>query len=200
MNKFSLVAIFLVALTASGCSTLRQVQEAQNFTRCQFRLKTVDGIRVAGIDVQNIKSKSDLNLLDAGRLGLAIAGNTLPLTLRLNVEAQNPNSNNAAMNKMEWTLFIDDVQMVAGALSNRVEIPQSATTTVPLDVSVDLLKVLSGKSAETISNFAFNLAGENAKPTRFMLRMKPTINILGSDYSQSFDVRTEFTSGGGILR
>ncbi len=200
-KKLVFPAVFLAAmLLLQSCSVLRQVQEAQNFARCQFRLRTVDGIRVANIDVQNIKSKSDLNLLDAGKLGLALAGNSLPLTLRLNVEAQNPNSSSAAMNRMEWTMFIDDIQMVTGAVSDRVEIPQNSSAIVPLDISVDLLKVLSGRSAETIANFAFNLAGEGGKPTRFMLRIKPTVTILGSDYSQSFDVRTEFTSGGGILR
>ncbi|KER10914.1 MAG: hypothetical protein HY22_01710 [[Candidatus Thermochlorobacteriaceae] bacterium GBChlB] len=192
--------VLTAALLLQSCGVLRQVQEAQNFARCQFRLKTVDRIRVADIDVQNVKSKSDLNLLDAGKLGLALAGNSLPLTLRLNVEAQNPNSSAAAMNRLEWTMFIDDIQMVTGAVSDRIEIPQNSSALVPLDISVDLLKVLSGKSAETIANFAFNLAGEGGKPTRFMLRIKPTITILGSDYSQSFDVRTEFTSGRSILQ
>lgn len=183
-----------------GCSVLRQAEEARAFARCRFRLESVSSLRLAGIDVQNVASRSQLSLVDAGRLALALANNALPLTFRLNLEAQNPNSNAAAMNQMSWTLFIDQIEMLSGSLNERVEIAPNGSTIVPLDISVDLFKALSGQSVETIANFAFNLAGEGGKPTRMMLRIKPTLNILGSNFSYPIDVGVELSASGIMPR
>jgi len=60
-----------------------------------------------------------------------------------------------------------------------------------------LKKALTGRSIESIKNFAFNLAGIGGKPTRLMLRMKPSIQVgsMTIQYPNEIDVRTEFTGG-----
>ncbi|MFN3386219.1 MAG: LEA type 2 family protein [Candidatus Thermochlorobacter sp.] len=193
---YSIALLALTLFFVQGCSVLRQAEEARAFSRCRFRLASVSSLRLAGIDMQNVASRSQLSLPDAGRLGLALANHSLPLTFRLNLEVQNPNPNTAAMNKMSWTLFIDQIEMLSGMLNERVEIAPNGSSLVPLDISVDLFKALSGQSAETIANFAFNLAGEGGKPTRMMLRIKPTLNILGSTFSYPIDVGVELSASG----
>jgi hypothetical protein len=97
-------------------------------------------------------------------------------------------------------MFIDDSELLQNTLSNRTEIPGNGGTAVlPLQVGVNLKQILSGKPLESIGNFAFNLAGEGNKPTRFMLRVKPTLDVMGFnvEYPDYFDVKTEFTAGQG---
>ncbi|MCS6988194.1 MAG: LEA type 2 family protein [Chloroherpetonaceae bacterium] len=188
------------SLVVSGCSVIRQIQEMKNFARCEFRLATVENLTLAGINVQRVKSARDLSIADAARFAMALSQSMLPLNFTLNVDVKNPNAETASLNRMEWRLFIDDIELLNGVVENKVSVAgNGGVSTLPLQLSVDLKKALSGRSGEAIGNFALNLAGEGNRPTRFMLRIKPTIDVLGYpiEYPDYFDVRTEFTAGMG---
>lgn len=199
VGLFLCLLIFLL-MVVEGCSVLRQLQEMKNFARCEFRLSTVENITLAGINVQRIQSTRDLTLMDGARFALALTQSQLPLNLTLNVEVKNPNAEMASLNRLEWRLFIDDVELLKSIVEEKVSIAgNGSVSTLPLRVSVDLKKALSGRSGEAIGNFALNLAGEGNTPTRFMLRIKPTIDVLGVpiEYPDYFDVKMEFTAGMG---
>jgi hypothetical protein len=117
-------------------------------------------------------------LTDAARIMAAVAGSSLPLTFLLNIEGKNPNPTSAGMNKLNWILFIDNIQMTTGSLNDRFTIPpNNGTAMIPIQVSINLKQVLQGKSLDVIANFAFNLAGVGNRPTRIMAKIQPTIMI-----------------------
>lgn len=135
---------------------------------------------LAGIRIDNKKSISDLNMMDAGKISAALLSGRLPLTFNLNVVAQNPNATLAAMNKMEWIALLDDVEVVRGMVNDRVEIPaNNGKTNIPVKISVDLKEVLSSKSKDALLNLAFNLTDPSGQPSRVKLKIKPTL-MLGS--------------------
>jgi len=180
-----------------GCDVVQQAQKMVNLTQCQFKIQSVDNIRLAGINVQNIKSKNELGLMDVQRLMTAVATGSFPLTFTLNMGAKNPNTSPAGMNAMEWILFIDNIQMVSGRVSQAVTIPANqGSAVIPLSINLDLKKILKGKTADAILNFGLNLAGSGNKPTRFMMKIKPTIMIgqYPLTYPDYISVGTEFTS------
>lgn len=197
--KLLLIPAFTFFFLLSGCGVLQQLNEAQNFAKCEFKLATVNDIKVAGINFQKVDSKSDLALTALPKIVNAFSSNSFPLTLTLNLDVKNPNTTAAAMNNLDWILLIDDIQMVTGAVNERVDVPASGQSTFPIKIEVDLKQALSGKSFDSMLNFAFNLAGEGNKPTRFMLKAKPSINV-GSynlKYPGYIDVQTEFTAAEG---
>jgi hypothetical protein len=59
-----------------------------------------------------------------------------------------------------------------------------------------LKQVLSGKSANAMLNFCMNLAGVGNTPTRFKIKLKPTIIIAGTalTYPGYITVNTEYVS------
>lgn len=135
---------------------------------------------IAGVRIDNKNSISDLNLIDAGRITTSLLAGKLPLTFNLNVEAKNPNSTLAAMNRMEWIAILDNVEVLRGAVNDRVEIsPNNGTTTIPVKISVDLKEVLSSKSKDALLNLAFNLTDPKGNPSRVKLKIRPTL-MLGS--------------------
>ena len=171
--------LFCTALATLGaCGVVRQVNELKNFARCDFRLKTMENTTLGGVDVQQIRSLADLNLLQAGKIAAAYAGGSLPLDFILNVDVKNPNANPAAMNRMEWILLIDDVEITNGNLADRIEIaPNSGITTLPIRIRADLRKALTGKSSESTINFGLNLVGAGNRPSRMTLKVKPSIMV-----------------------
>jgi len=199
-SRFLLLSFTLFAFVVTlGCGVMKQIQEAQNFAKCEFKLASVTDIKVAGINFQKVDSKSDLGLTALPKITQAFSSNKLPLTLTLNLDVKNPNTTGAAMNALEWILLIDDVQMVAGSVNDKVDVAANGVSSLPIKIEIDLKQALSGKSFDSMLNFAFNLAGEGNKPTRFLLKAKPSVNV-GSytlKYPGYIDVQTEFTAAEG---
>lgn len=196
--RFKLSILAALMLLLSGCDILNQATQMLNLTKCEFRLATVDQLKLAGVNIQQVHKLSDLNMLDAGKItAAALSGGSLPLTFTLNVEAKNPNSSMAGLNRLDWILLIDDIEMVSGTNQNRVQIPANGgTATLPLAISVDLKQALKGKSGDAIANFGLNLAGAGNRPTRITLKAKPTI-VVGNQtiaYPGYLTVQNEFTS------
>ena len=196
-KTFFVVSIFTV-LIISSCDVLKQVSQMGNLAKCDFRLASVQQLTLAGINVQNIKKVTDLNIMDAGKLTRAVVSQQFPLDFTLNIEAKNPNPANAGITSMDWVLLIDDIEMTRGIIDKLVTIPaNNGTAIIPMHMNVDLKKALSGKSADAIINFGMNLAGSGNKPTRFTLQLKPTIDIGGFPvtYPGYLNVKTEFGAG-----
>jgi hypothetical protein len=84
------------------------------------------------------------------------------------------------MNGMEWIVLIDNIEMTRGQVSNRIEVmPNNQTAIMPLTLSFDLKKVLTGKSADAVANFGMNLAGSGNRPSRITLKAKPSVVVGG---------------------
>jgi hypothetical protein len=173
-----IIFVLLIVITVSSCSIFNDIGGMYNFAKCDFRLKSVENIHLAGVNVQNIANKSQLSPINVAQLIAAVASNQFPLEFVLNMEIKNPNNQKAVMNAMEWILLIDDIEMTKGRLDKRVEImPNNQIATMPLNFNFDLKKVLSGKSADAIINFGLNLAGAGNSPTRIKLKAKPSMII-----------------------
>ena len=172
-----LMCLVLITITP-GCDVIQQAQQAATLTKCDFRIRSAENIKVAGINVQNYQSVKDLNIADLAKLTRAVAQSSFPLSLQLNLEGRNPNTTSAGLNKIDYILFIDDIQMTTGSLAKSFVIPpNNGSTIIPLQFNLDLKKILQGKTLDAMMNFGFNLAGVGNKPTRISIKLKPTINV-----------------------
>ena len=183
-------------LPYQSCDVTQQAQQVTNLAKCDFRIRSVENINLAGIYIQNINSIRNLNLTDAAKIMAAMGGSTFPLSLQLNFEGKNPNSTVAGLNRLEWILFIDDIQMTSGMVDKAFTIPpNNGIAIIPIQVGMDLKQALKGKSLDAIVNFGFNLAGVGNKPTRIKAKLKPTI-MIGNyplTYPGYISVTTEFS-------
>jgi len=201
MNLFKkiLKQIFLFLLiiyVIASCSVVKQGKQMSVLAKCEFRIISVTNLYLAGRYVQDMKGISDMNLTDAREMVKSVAGSTLPLSFILNVEARNPNTEIAGMNKLEWILFIDDIQMITGSVDKQVLIPAKDTAIIPVQMDMDLKQILHGKTVNAMINFGFNIAGVGKQPTRLTIKLKPTI-MIGSKpvvYPGYLTVKTEFVS------
>jgi hypothetical protein len=196
-NQKAVIAIISFITFLTSCDVLNQVSQMSNLTRCEFRLESVQQLTLAGVNVQNVKKLSDLNFMDGAKLATAVTSQQFPLDFTLNIEVKNPNTSPAGMTKIDWILLIDDIEMTQGILEKQVTIPaNNGSAIVPMQMHVDMKKALSGKSADAIINFGMNLAGVGNMPTRFTLKMKPTMTINGFPitYPGYLSVKTEFIS------
>lgn len=166
----------------------------KTFAKCEFRIESAKNMRLAGVNIQDKTSISDLSITDIAKIGGAIAGGSLPLTFDLNIQVKNPNPTLAAMNKLEWILIIDDIEMTRGILNQRLEIPPNQVINTPVSMNLDLMDSLNGKSGDALINFALNLSGTGTRPSRIKLKAKPTIYVGSTpvEYPGYITIRQEF--------
>ena len=188
--------LLLMVLPFTGCDVSRQAQQVSNLASCDFRIRSVENINLAGIELQYIKSVSDLGMADVARILAGFTSPTFPLSMRLNIEGRNPNAKEAGLNRLEWILFIDEVQMTSGVVDKPFSIPAMGSSNIPVEIGIDLKQVLSGKSAMAMLNFCMNLTGVGNTPTRFKIKLKPTVIIGGRalTYPGFITVNTTYTS------
>jgi hypothetical protein len=186
-----------------GCSGV--MDAITNIQRLQFKLDKVTGMKVAGVNVNNISSISNLSVLDAASLLANFTQGRLPVEFTLNVLAKNPNDgtggtkqNSAVIKNMAWRLFIDNSETINGNVGN-VNVPGvGSTTNIPIGMSFDLLSFFKNQGYENLLNLALALGGRNGSSSRITLKVKPTVEtILGPiTYPGEFDVIDREFRGG----
>ncbi len=197
MKKLAFTFIIAFGILFHGCQVAEQVLQMANFTKCQFRIGSVENIKLAGINVQKIQNLNQINTLDIINLTSAFASGSLPLNLTLNIEVKNPNTAQAAMNTLEWIFLIDQNELIRGVVNQQVRVaPNGGIANLPLHINVDLKKVLTGQTANSLINLALNLADASNKPTRISLKLKPSIMIgnYSINYPGYLTIKKEFVS------
>jgi len=173
--RFTIGALALVLSTAiliAGCQTLRGVS---NLRKVDFTLDRVSEARLAGVDLREVRSYEDIGATDMLRLSAAIAENEMPLSFTVHIGARNPETNDqdARLTQMDWRLFINETETIAGRFDREVVIPPGQPTDIPIDMDLDLVRFFDGNLREIV-NLALALGGDG-EPANIQLRARPTV-------------------------
>ena len=182
MKKITLVLIAAGAMMFSSCDIFNQlasdVAGVANLRNCEFHLKNVNNVSVAGVNVKNL-TQGQLSATDVVKLVAAYQTKKVPLAMNVNVNVKNPTTTQAAMTALDWILDIEGKDMASGVNSQRYTILPSTTTTVPLGVSTDLGDLFSKQGVEKLKSFASSFTKEGTS-SKVGLRVKPNINVAGT--------------------
>lgn len=186
-----------------GCSGV--MDAITNIQRLQFKLDKVTGMKIAGVNIANIGSISNLSVLDAANLLANFTQGRLPVEFTLNVLAKNPNDgtggtkqSSAVIKNMAWRLFIDNNETINGNVGN-VNIPGvGQATNIPIGMSFDLLQFFKNQGYDNLLNLALALGGKNGSSSRITLKIKPTVETIFGPitYPGEFDVIDREFRGG----
>lgn len=166
-------AIVLALLVLTGCTAL---QELAALRSCRFAFANVSDVRVAGIAVGPGARFGSLGVADAARLGAALLAKQVPIELVAHVSTTNPAENKVAarMVNLDWKLFVEDHQALAGKVADAVSIAPGQTADVPLEVRFDLLQLTNG-GARDLFDVALAIAGQGTVKKDLRLELVPTI-------------------------
>lgn len=171
--QYLAIILFCTAMT-SGCATVRELAALRDV---DFSIDRLSDVHLAGISLARVRSYSDLGLMDAGRLGMAIANKNLPLSFALHLRAENPpdNKTSARLMGLAWTLFIQDKETISGSLEQNIALPPGEPQDVPLVVNLNLLEFFDS-SARDLFDMALSLTGQGGSPKHIRLEVLPTID------------------------
>jgi len=176
MKKVLLFVVAAICLMSS-CAML---QSAASLKNCNFAMKNVTDVSVAGINLTNKASFKDVSATDVLKLGTAYLTKSFPLSFNVNVNVTNPNPVTATLAGLDYILWIDDVKMTSGSMTQSLSVAQNQTVVMPLNFSIDLLNILKGESKDKILSFGCGLATGNPDVSRVKVSFKPAFNIGGT--------------------
>ena len=179
MKKITLALAIAGSILLSSCDVLLQLADqfssVANLANCEFNLKNVSSVNVAGVNVKNL-TQGNLTATDVVKLVAAYQSKKVPLTMDVNVDINNPTTTKAAMTALDWILSIDNADMATGVNSKSYTIKPSATTTVPLNVNAELADLFSKKGLDALKTFASSFSNEGIS-SKVGLRVKPSISV-----------------------
>ena len=187
-------------LTLFACDVAKNVVgNAYNLFQCEYEYKSISGLTLNGVNLQDVNSITSLNPLSAASLLAAVSGGNspLPLNFTLNLNVKNSSAERAALSGLQYVLLIDDVQMTEGFMTQALSVSPGGTSTFPIQVSFDLREVLSGKSADAVKNMAFNFVGLGDTASRVTVKLRPSMMIGEQNIISPVQIPISFTYGKG---
>ena len=95
MKKITLVLVMAGSILLSSCDVINQLasqfSSVANLANCEFALKNVSNVSVAGVNVKNL-TQGNLSATDIVKLVAAYQSKQVPLALDVNVDITNPQS------------------------------------------------------------------------------------------------------------
>ncbi|MFP4059374.1 MAG: hypothetical protein ACOCXD_01445 [Bacteroidota bacterium] len=171
-NLFFLLCIGVVIFS---CRTLR---ELRTLSKCEFRLYSIENIRLADVTITGKNGISDLDLRNTAKITKAFLMGEMPLHFIIMIEAMNPNIREAAINNLGYKIMLDDQEMANGLLGERIVVPpDSGNAIIPVVVNMDLFELAKNKSRGALLKLAFNLSDMGTEKSELTLLVKPTLMV-----------------------
>lgn len=166
--------LMLTIVLLSGCASVKGLK---NFASCDFDFKSVSNVKLATIDVSNLKSASSLSIKDTPKILAAFAKKKLNLNFNVNVAVKNPNDATARLDGLDYILWIDNAKILTGSMNQQMSVGAKQSGTLTLPFSFNLFDFFSGKSSSKMISYAIGLATNNADNSRVKVSIKPYFSV-----------------------
>jgi len=180
------VVAVLILLLVTSCGSIREMTNAlMSMKDMQYKISSVGGMKISGIDVSGLNSISDVDPKQAVRLLEAYHSKNIKATFTVYLEAKNPNDGMAANTKpldltlkeLPWTLLIDDRTVVSGIVNKEIPLAGGAVSqAIPIEVVMDVSKVLFENGYDEIMKTMLEIGGPNGSPARLKIKARPTVS------------------------
>lgn len=191
-SKISMLFFFSLALGFSGCSLLQGFSNAINMKDCNYSFNRVSEVKVAGFSAD-----TQFSILDVAKIVALLSGaaESIPLSMNVVLDVENPNTKDAGFEKLDYVLNIDNVDLLSGELSEPFLVSAGSKSQLPVNLSVDLLTLLSGESKELVVKMVKNILGITEESSKVQLKIKPTIKIGQREHQISNFIPIDFEVG-----
>ena len=186
-----IIVLCSLALVMFSCDVAQSLVGAYSLTQCKYDFNSISNLSLGGV---NMNSNNLLN--SALALTSLFTKSTLPLDFTLNLDVKNPGTQTALLDGLQYVLQIDGIEMSSGALNSKLQVTSGATGVLPLNLSFDLKKAMSGQSADAIKNLALNFVGMGSQPTNVTFKLKPSMTIGGQLVPSPSFIPVTFSYGG----
>lgn len=171
-----LALFLLMPLVFTGCQTLKEIANLRNV---DFDLGAVRNINLAGVQLDRIEDYKDIRALDVVKLTAAFARRDMPLSFELDVEAENPASNQVAARlvSLDWTLLLEDRETISGVINEERSLNPGELVVIPVGIELELMAFFDN-NARDIIDLALALTGNGGASKNVKLKATPVVDTI----------------------
>lgn len=177
--KKILLPLIAICLMVVSCDVLQsladQASAIANLANCEYSLKNVSNVSVAGVNLKQI-TNGNITAADVLKLAAALQKKEVPLAMDVNVDVKNPTTTNAKLTTIDWIMDIDNAKFADGSTHKSYNINAGKTTAVPLGVNSDLYSLFSKNGIESLKNFARSFTSDGTS-SKVGLRIRPNLQV-----------------------
>ena len=180
-----IIIIIIASLLFFSCG---QVKQMKRFGECDIKYVSIDSVMLAGIPMSKNTMMDNLSLFKVKSILNSFMKGSAQLDFKIFLKAHNHNSSKAAINQMDWQLYLDDKKVLEGINTGRIEIAGHDSALFHIDARMDLVQTLRMDNLNSILDLTYSLldvkkAGKNpSKPVHFKLLVRPSFKIGKTTY------------------
>ena len=179
-----LPAVVLLAATAS--CTLRETHpEATAAREPQLQVRLVDEAHLGSLDVLPLHVPADVDLPRRNQLIAGYVAKQLPLHMRVQLNAYNPNPAPTAIVGLAYTVLLDGRPLGTGRQVATAHVPAGDSVRLPLTFELNTYRYLGEDALPMLRNFALGFGDLHRQ--RVTLQVRPLLRAPRGRLSSAID-------------
>jgi len=160
-------------LLLTSCTLRETRQESIPNVPPKLDVRAVEQASLGTLDVLALRTPADVDLPRRNQLIAGYVNKDLPLKMRLQLNAYNPNLEPATITGLDYTVLVDGKELGAGRLPLALELPPRDSVRLPLAFEFNTYKLLGNDALPALRNFALGFG--DLRRQRVALRLHPLV-------------------------
>jgi hypothetical protein len=173
LRRFTLLLPAMGLLFATSCTLRETRQEGAPNVMPEVKLRAVEQASLGTLNVLPLRTPSDVDLPKRNQLIEGYVNKSLPLKMRVQLNAYNPNLEPTAITGLDYTVLVDNKVLGSGRMALTLELPPRDSVRVPFEFELNTYKLLGNDALPALRNFALGFGDLNRK--RMVLNLRPLV-------------------------
>jgi hypothetical protein len=154
IRHFTLLLPAAALLLATSCTLRETRQEGAPNVQPEVNVRAVEQASLGTLNVLNLRTPTDVDLPRRNQLIEGYVNKSLPLKMRLQLNAYNPNLEPTTITGLDYTVLVDGKELGAGRMPLLLELPPRDSVRVPFEFEMNTYKLLGNDALPALRNFA----------------------------------------------
>ena len=154
IRRFTLLLPAAALLLATGCTLRETRQEGAPNVLPEVKMRVIEQASLGTLDVINLHTPTDVDLPRRNQLIEGYVNKSLPLKMRVQLNAYNPNLEATAITGLDYTVLVDGKELGSGRMPLALELPARDSVRVPFEFELNTYKLLGTDALPALRNFA----------------------------------------------
>ena len=159
--------------TTASCALHEASPSALGHHEPEFRVRTVEEASLNGLDVLPLHEPADMDLPRRNQIIAGYVNKQLPLRVRVQLNAYNPNPVPATIMGVVYTVLVDGRALGTGRQAAAMNVPAGDSVRVPLTFEFNTYKFLGDDALPALRNFALGFG--DPRRQRVTLQVRPLL-------------------------
>lgn len=154
IRRFILLLPAAALLFATSCTLRETRQEGAPSVLPEVKVRVIEQASLGTLDVLNLHTPTDVDLPRRNQLIEGYVNKSLPLKMRVQLNAYNPNLEATAITGLDYRVLVDGKELGSGRMPLALELPARDSVRVPFEFEMNTYKLLGNDALPALRNFA----------------------------------------------